>query len=94
MPYRIEATKAAERDLEKIAKKDRTGTLQVKKAILSLAVDPHPPGSKKLAGQSPELYRVRSGDYRILYQVEEEEILILLVKVGDRKDVYRYLKRK
>lgn len=49
--------------------------------------DPHPPGSVKLSGQ--EYYRVRQGDYRIIYQVEDERLIVIVVKVRHRRDVYR-----
>jgi mRNA interferase RelE/StbE len=55
-------------------------------------MDPRPPGAKKLA-DSDKLYRIRSGNYRIVYQVEDEILLVLVVKIGDRKDVYRNLLR-
>jgi mRNA interferase RelE/StbE len=61
------------------------------KKILSkielLANDPRPTGSQKLTGL--ELYRVRQGQYRIVYSIQENELLIHVVKVGHRKDVYR-----
>jgi mRNA interferase RelE/StbE len=52
-----------------------------------LAENPFPPGSRKLAGV--EGYRVRQGDYRILYEVDQNQITVLVIKVGHRKEVYR-----
>ena len=54
----------------------------------ALASQPFPPGVKKLINQE-NVFRVRVGDYRILYQVEADKLLILVLRVGHRKDVYR-----
>ncbi|HEX7003068.1 MAG TPA: type II toxin-antitoxin system RelE/ParE family toxin [Trueperaceae bacterium] len=54
--------------------------------IESLAEDPRPPGSVKLTAQ--ERYRVRQGAYRILYEIQDDELLITIVKVGHRKSAY------
>jgi mRNA interferase RelE/StbE len=61
---------------------------RVDAAILALAEVPHPPGSKKLQGED-DLYRIRVGDYRILYRVEENRLIILVVDVGNRRDIDR-----
>lgn len=53
----------------------------------SLRDDPHPPGSVKLSGQ--EHYRVRQGDYRIIYQIEAGQLIVIVVKIRHRRDVYR-----
>lgn len=53
----------------------------------SLASDPRPPGSTKLAGS--ERYRIRQGTYRILYSIDEHKIIVTVVKIGHRGDVYR-----
>ena len=55
--------------------------------IGQLANDPRPPGSKKLSGHNK--YRIRRGTYRIVYSIEDNELVIVVVKVGHRKDVYR-----
>ena len=54
-------------------------------AIKSLADDPRPPGTKKLSGQ--ERYRLRQGNYRILYEIEDDRLIVCVVRVGDRRDV-------
>jgi mRNA interferase RelE/StbE len=59
-------------------------------AILGLAGDPHPPGSKELQGAG-DLYRIRVGDYRVLYTVEHDRLVVLVVDVGNRRDIYRSL---
>jgi mRNA interferase RelE/StbE len=61
---------------------------RISEKIDSLAVDPRPPGVEKLEG-ADDLYRVRVGNYRIIYQIQDEILLIMIVKVGDRKEIYR-----
>ena len=56
--------------------------------IVALADDPRPPGSEKLAGHE-DRYRVRQGDYRIVYSLDDDRRAVVVVKVGHRKDVYR-----
>ena len=82
--YRIVVKKSVSKDLKKIPKKD---ILRILEAIKSLAQDPRPPQSKKLSGQ--ERYRLRQGNYRILYSIEDEQLVVQVVKVGNRRDVYR-----
>jgi len=67
-----------------IPKKDARRMVAV---IESLADDPRPPGAKKLSGQ--ERYRLRQGNYRILYEIEDDRLIVCVVRVGDRRDVYR-----
>ena len=57
-------------------------------AIRALADDPRPPGCKKLAGSS-DYFRIRVGDYRVLYEVRDRDILVLVIKIGHRREVYR-----
>ncbi len=82
--YRIVVKKSVSKDLKKIPKKD---VRQILEAIESLVQDPRPPQSKKLSGQ--ERYRLRQGNYRILYSIEDEILVVQVVKVGNRRDVYR-----
>ncbi len=56
-------------------------------AIKKLAHNPRPPQSKKLSGQ--ERYRLRQGNYRILYSIEDDKLIVCVVRVGNRRDVYR-----
>ena len=93
MAYRIELTPAAEKSLAKVAKNNRVLLRKIDQVLLSLTDSPVPANSKQLVGEDPPLYRVRVGDYRILYQIEDEVLVILVVHVGHRKDVYRFLKR-
>ena len=82
--YRIVIKKSAAKEIERIAKNDR---IRVIEKIKSLAQNPHPTGSKKLSGQ--EKYRMRQGNYRILYQVIDDELIINVIKVGHRQDIYK-----
>jgi len=81
--YKIVIKKSAAKEIERIAKNDR---IRIIEKINSLAQNPHPTGSKKLSGQ--EKYRMRQGNYRILYQIIDDELIINVVKVGHRQDVY------
>jgi mRNA interferase RelE/StbE len=83
--YEIRLTRAAERGLAALPQADLR---RVDAKILALADDPHPPGSQKIRGEDG-LYRIRSGDFRVLYQVEEGERVVLVVDVGNRRDIYR-----
>jgi len=64
---------------------------KISQKIDSLAGDPFPPGAVKLAGAKGDLFRIRTGDYRIICQVKESVLLVLVAKVGPRKDIYRRL---
>ncbi|MSQ10797.1 MAG: type II toxin-antitoxin system RelE/ParE family toxin [Dehalococcoidia bacterium] len=72
------------RDLRGIPREDVPGILQ---RIHDLPADPRPPGVEKLSAQ--ERYRVRQGDYRIIYSVDDRAHLVEVVQVGHRRDVYR-----
>jgi mRNA interferase RelE/StbE len=83
--YRVEVKPAARRQLSKLP---RDVQERLRSRIDALAISPRPLGATKLEG--PEnLYRIREGDYRIIYQIEDQVLLVLVVKIGHRKDVYR-----
>ena len=63
---------------------------RVAEAIWALGEDPRPRGAKKLAGQR-DRYRVRAGDYRVIYEVHDKALIVLIVKVSHRREVYRGL---
>ena len=84
MTYRVELRPAAIRALRKVDPEHRGG---IQGAIALLAQDPRPPGARALQGR-PGL-RVRVGDYRIIYTVEDDVLLIVVVTVGHRREVYR-----
>ena len=58
------------------------------KRLKTLRENPRPQGVKKLSGED-DLYRMREGDYRIIYTIRDKELIVLVVKIGDRKDIYR-----
>jgi mRNA interferase RelE/StbE len=83
--YEILIKVSAIKEIERIpSKKDRQRIIL---RIQSLADNPRPPGSQKLSGQ--DQYRLRQGVYRIVYSIEADRLIIQVVKVGHRKDVYR-----
>ena len=82
--YKVLLKKSAAKELEKVPEKDRK---KIFKNIRDLSLDPRPQGVKKLSGQ--EKYRIRQGNYRILYQIVDEELIIYDVGVGHRKDIFR-----
>jgi mRNA interferase RelE/StbE len=82
--YKVEIKRSAARELEQLPPKDRS---RVATRIQSLAADPRPPGAEKLSGQ--ERYRVRQGNYRILYEIHDDLVVVIVVKIGHRRDVYR-----
>ncbi len=82
--YEIQFRKSVSKDLNPIPKHDIERILA---AITSLANEPRPPQSIKLSGA--EKYRLRCGTYRILYEIQDSILLVCVVKIGHRKDVYR-----
>ena len=82
--YSIRIKRSAAKELEAIPARDRK---RIAKRIEGLAADPRPPGCEKLSGE--EKYRLRQGDYRILYEIIDHELIVTVVKVGNRRDVYR-----
>ena len=83
--YRVSIKRSAVKEIEAIPqKKERQRIIQ---RIGQLAKDPRPTGSKKLSGH--DRYRIRQGSYRIVYSIEGNELVVVVVKVGHRKDVYR-----
>jgi mRNA interferase RelE/StbE len=81
--YRIEVRPAATRALKRIDHRDRD---RIRGAIALLGEDPRPPGAKALRGR--DAFRVRVGDYRIIYTVADEVLLVVVVTLGHRRDVY------
>jgi mRNA interferase RelE/StbE len=84
--YTIQFKPAAERDLKRI--KDRAVLRRIAGAIDGLAANPRPRNAKVLQGAS-SILRIRVGDYRILYTIEDAVLLVLVVRIGRRREVYR-----
>ena len=83
--YKVSIKRSAVKEIEAIPqKKERRRIIS---RIGQLANDPRPTGSKKLSGH--DKYRLRQGSYRIVYSIEDNELVVVVVKVGHRKDVYR-----
>ena len=83
--YKVVLKPSAVKELESVPrKKDRQRIIQ---SIGLLADNPRPPGSTKLSGY--DRYRIRMGSYRIVYGIEDDALVVYVVKVGHRKDVYR-----
>ena len=84
MTYKVSILRSAQKSLASVspASQDR-----IIAAIRRLASSPRPPGVKKLAGR--EAWRIRVGDYRVIYEISDADLTILVVDVGHRKDIYR-----
>ena len=82
--YRVEFLKTAQKELIKLPKEAQQ---RIAIKIDSLAAEPYPPDTKKLKN-SDGLLRIRVGDYRIIYRIEDEKLIILIVKIGHRRDIY------
>lgn len=85
MTYRVFDKPAAERDLAKLP---RDVLRRVSDRISRLAENPRPPGSEKLKGEE-DLYRIRVGDYRVLYEIDDEARAVWVARVRHRRDAYR-----
>jgi mRNA interferase RelE/StbE len=83
--YRIEISSTAEKALKKIPKKD---LIKIVESIQILAINPFPEGCRKLTGEEGT-YRIRQGNFRIIYEVEGKKLKVLVLKIGHRKDIYR-----
>lgn len=82
--YSVRIKRSAAKELEAVPPKDRK---RIVRRIEGLATDPCPPGCEKLSGE--EKYRLRQGNYRILYEIIDQELIVTVVKIGNRRDVYR-----
>jgi len=82
--YKIALRRSVLKDLDPIPRRD---VMRILEAIESLTDNPRPPQCRKLSAE--EKYRLRCGVYRILYSIEDEKLIVCIVKVGHRKDAYR-----
>jgi mRNA interferase RelE/StbE len=83
--YRVVLTPAAQRQFAKLSPQARE---MIAAALLALAANPRPPGSVKLA-DAENLWRIWVRQYRVIYQILDDQLIAVIVKIGDRKDVYR-----
>ena len=84
MTYTVEILRSAQKHLAKIERKAQSRIID---SIRALAADPRPSECKKLSGRSA--WRIRIGAYRVIYEILDDRLVVLVVAIGDRKDVYR-----
>ncbi|MBM3701271.1 MAG: type II toxin-antitoxin system RelE/ParE family toxin [Actinobacteria bacterium] len=82
--YRIQILKSADKLLRSLQQKDR---IKIAETIQRLSGNPRPVGCMKL--KDTNLYRIRIGDYRVIYKIEDELLLVLVIRIGHRKDIYK-----
>jgi mRNA interferase RelE/StbE len=87
MQYSVEFRPAVLKSLERFPKRD---LVRIKKKIDGLGSNLPDPNTTKMKGKNP-FHKVRSGDYRIIYKIHDDKLIILVVKIGHRKDVYKKL---
>ena len=85
MRYQLEFTASALREFRSLNAQIQT---RIAARVTALCDDPFPPGIKKLQGQ-PGHFRLRVGDYRVIYRVDGHRVVVVIVRIGHRKDVYR-----
>ena len=85
MAYTVEFSRAGARDFRALAGDVKT---RVASRIDGLARDPRPPGVKKMRGED-RTYRIRVGDHRIIYEIHDQVLIVLVVRVRHRRDAYR-----
>lgn len=84
MPYQVTVTPAADKVIARLPQSLRS---RIAGRLVALSANPRPPGAIKLTGQ--DAYRIRVGDYRIIYTIHDDRLIVLVVDVGHRRDVYR-----
>ncbi len=86
MTYRIQIANAALKALDGIAKAD---AVRIRTKVSALALEPRPHGAETLAGSSEGRLRLRVGDYRVIYRVDDGVLVVLVITIGHRREVYR-----
>jgi mRNA interferase RelE/StbE len=84
--YRIKISNSSKQYLKKV---NNNTLAKLTKSIDDLKLEPMPINSKKLKGKFGEFYRIRVGDYRVIYTIIEKEKVIIIEKIGSRKDIYK-----
>jgi len=87
--YQIEFLPSARKELSSL---HRDAQKRIGRKIDSLSINPRPHGVEKLEGKRGSFYRLRVGDYRTLYEIQDEILLVLVIKVGHRREVYRRMR--
>lgn len=86
--YRITIRPSAQKQLDRIKKANRRAYEQIKAKIVALAHKPRPDGVKKMMGRDYQ-YRIKVGtEFRVVYEIDDDELLVLILEAGDRKNVY------
>jgi len=85
MRYILEFTASATREFRDL---DRQLQRRITEKVTALCADPFPAGSKKLKGQADH-FRIRVGDYRVIYRIDGKRVVIVVVRIGHRREVYR-----
>lgn len=83
--YSLEISRTAEKQLRNLSVEAQQ---RLAHAMLALGSDPFPPGSRGLSGHN-DVYRIRVGTYRVLYSVIDTQLIVIILKIGHRKDIYR-----
>jgi mRNA interferase RelE/StbE len=84
--YRIEVSATAERQLKKIRRED---AVRILRSISLLAREPRPDGCRKMSGYD-HFYRIRVGNYRVIYEIDGKRIVVVILKIGHRREIYRH----
>ena len=87
MIYKIEFSRRAEKELKTLPQQEQK---RISDKIDALAEKPRPSGVEKLQGRGKNAYRIRVGMYRVLYEIHDQELVILVIKIGHRREVYRF----
>lgn len=87
MRYAVEFKPSAAREFSKLS---RSIQVKIKPRIDALADDPRPHGVEKVSGEE-DIFRIRIGDYRVVYRIQDDHLFVLVIRIGHRKDVYRGL---
>ena len=82
--YSVLITRSAARELEGLSPRDRR---RIVERIRKLAGEPRPFGAEKLSGE--DKYRIRQGNFRVLYEILDRELVVTVIRIGNRRDVYR-----
>ena len=87
--YQVRLAKRAEKGLRRIRQGDPRGYERIKVALRSLADHPRPAGALMLIGFDPPAWRLRVGEYRIVYEIHDDELIVIVVNVAPRAEVYK-----
>jgi len=87
MSYQIQIKRSAQKELEALPKREQR---RIIRTLEALSEEPRPPGARKIVG-GEDLYRLRVGDYRVVYQIKEEIFTIWVIRIGHKRDIYRHL---